>query len=65
MLGGLKTDLLCLKTLLTENMPEVYNKLIYIGVPIDYFFGETLMLICSDILPCETMFRLLDLCVLE
>ena len=46
-------------------MYDVYTKLLYTGIPIDFYFAEILATVFCDILPCELMFRLIDICILE
>lgn len=47
------------------NLPDVYNKFIYTGIPLEYYFSECTLTIFYDMLPLETVLRLIDIFFLE
>lgn len=64
-LAGIKAELLLLKILIKENIPEIAVKLNDIGLPIEHYFSHHLLTMFSRLFNPDTVFRLWDIILYE
>lgn len=64
-LRGIKGDLLLLKLLLREQLPEIAQKFEELGLPVEYYFAEHMLTLFSTLFSPALTFRIWDLIFLE
>ena len=57
--------MLLLKVMLKESMPNVYEKFLDIGLPLEYYFAEHMLSLFAGFFNTELTFRIWDLLFLE
>jgi len=63
--GGIRTSLVLLAGLVKENEPEIHNKLIEIGLPLEYYFSEQILSMFVGVFNIEMTFRIWDIAFLS
>ena len=64
-LRGIKGDLLLLKLLVKEKLPEVYEKFEEFGQPLEHYFADHMLTLFSTMFSPGMVFRIWDLVFLE
>ncbi|EAR97119.2 hypothetical protein TTHERM_00476560 (macronuclear) [Tetrahymena thermophila SB210] len=64
-LVGLKAELLLLKILIKENIPDLAMKLNEVGLPTEYYFSSHLLTMFSSLFSTDIVFRIWDILLFE
>ena len=64
-IGGIKADLLLLKVLIKENMPELNFRINQIGLPLEYYFAEHILSCFCQLFSFKCLYRLWDIILYE
>lgn len=64
-LVGVKAELLLLKILVKENLPELSAKINEIAFPLEFYFARHLLSLFADLLHVHLLYRVWDRIILE